>query len=65
MKLRPPKRFDLRENSAGLWTVYDICTGQPAAVNDIILDRLEAGQAAKWVTQLNLEFAKRAEGTIH
>ena len=65
MKLLPPKRFDLRQNLNGSWTVYDIYTGQPAAVNDIVLDRLQADQAGKWVTQLNLEFAKRAGGTIH
>jgi hypothetical protein len=65
MKLRPIKRFDLRENSNGSWTVYDVFTGQPAAVNDILLDRLGADQAGEWVTQLNLEFSKRAGGTIH
>jgi hypothetical protein len=65
MKLRPPKRFDLRKNSNGSWTVYDVFTGQPAAVNDIVLDSLDAAQAGKWVAQLNLEFSKRAGGTIH
>jgi hypothetical protein len=65
MKIQPPKRFDLRKNLNGTWTVYDIFTGQPAAVNDIVLDRLQADQAGKWVTQLNLEFAKRARGTTH
>jgi hypothetical protein len=45
--------------------VYDIVTGQPAAVNDIVLNRLEAQQAGKWVAQLNLAFAHRAGGTIH
>ena len=65
MKVRPSKRFGLRENPDGFWTVYDIFTGQPAAVNDIVLDRLEAEQAAEWIAQLNLEFAKRDGGTIH
>jgi hypothetical protein len=65
MRPQPPKRFDLRENSNGFWTVYDIVTGQPAAVNDIVLNRLEAQQAGKWVAQLNLAFAHRAGGTIH
>jgi hypothetical protein len=65
MKLPPPKRFDLRKNLNGSWTVYDIFTGQPAAVNDIVLNTLEADQAGKWVAQLNLEFADRAVGTIH
>jgi hypothetical protein len=65
MKLRPPKRFDLRKNANGSWTVYDVFTGQPAAVNDIVLDRLDAAQAGKWVAQLNLEFDKRAGGTLH
>jgi hypothetical protein len=65
MKQRQIKRFDLRENSNGFWTVYDVFTGQPAAVNDVLLDRLGADQADEWVTQINLDFAKRAGGTIH
>ncbi|WP_426130241.1 hypothetical protein [Pararhizobium sp. PWRC1-1] len=65
MKLRPPKRFDLRKNPSGTWTVFDVFTGKPAAVNDIVLNRLDEAQAGKWVTRLNLEFAKRAGGRIH
>jgi hypothetical protein len=65
MSARPVNRYAKRQNLNGSWTVYDLSTGHPAAVNDIVLDRLQADQAGKWVAQLNLEFAKRAEGTIH
>jgi hypothetical protein len=52
------------EDANGSLTVYDLFTGQPASANDIVLDRLDAAQAEKWVAQFNLEFDKRAGGTI-
>jgi hypothetical protein len=58
-------RYNLRQNPHGLWTVYDVFTGEPAAVNGIVLDMLEAEDAGEWVDQLNLEESRRMMGPIH
>ena len=58
-------RYNLRQDPNGLWTVYDIFTGEPAAVNGIVLDMLEMEDAGEWVDQLNLEDSRRRMGPVH
>ncbi|KQV32894.1 hypothetical protein [Rhizobium sp. Root1204] len=65
MKSEINSRYNLRQNLNGLWTVYDIFTGEPAAVNGIVLDMLEMEDAGEWVAQLNLEDRRRRMGPLH
>lgn len=49
-----PARYDLREDSEG-WTVYDLWTGAPVAINEVLqigLDIQDADELAEALTWL-------------
>lgn len=60
-------RYDMRpsENRLGFWTVYDIFTGEPAVVNDTVMDALDMDDADDLVDLLNSEYIARRSGPTH
>ena len=47
MPRRSNIRYRIRKNEGNAyWTVYDVVTGLPAAVNDMILDRCKRDEAS-------------------
>lgn len=56
-------RYGMRPNDDGYWTVFDIFTGEPAAVNDTLLTMLEMEEADDLVDLLNRLYIERRGGT--
>ncbi len=52
-------RYGMRRNENGYWTVYDIFTGEPAIVNDIVMSALEMEEADDLVDLLNTLYRER------
>lgn len=52
-------RYDMRKQPNGLWTVYDIFTGQPAWVNGVELRGLDIEEADDLVDLLNGMYVRR------
>ncbi|KOF22560.1 hypothetical protein AC244_03320 [Ensifer adhaerens] len=61
----PENRYDLRQESDGTWTVFDIFTGMPALVNEVEQVGLELEQADDLVDLLNLLYIRRRSGSVH
>ena len=57
-------RYDMRQDSLGSWTVYDIFTGLPAEVNEISQIDLDMEQADDLVDLLNYLYIKRRASTV-
>ncbi|MGH6806639.1 MAG: hypothetical protein ACREEJ_07320 [Ensifer adhaerens] len=58
-------RYDLRKESDGTWTVFDIFTAMPALVNEVEQVGLELEQADDLVDLLNLLYIRRRSGSVH
>lgn len=54
-----PNRYALREAHPGMWTVYDVFTGQPATVEDCIMVAMDIQDADQMAELLNLQDARR------
>ncbi len=59
-------RYAPREEHPGMWTVYDVFTGQPAMVDDRIMVGMDIQDADEMADLLNLlDAQRRAEGKTH
>ena len=52
-------RYALREEPTGMWTVYDVFTGQPAMVGDSAMVEMDIEEADDMAELLNLQDATR------
>ncbi|MEP9373301.1 hypothetical protein [Mesorhizobium sp. KR1-2] len=59
------KRYDVRKEADGTWTVFDIFTGQPAAVGTSVFNALSSDEAVDIVHLLNWFDAKRRRQFSH
>ncbi|UVK46644.1 hypothetical protein BPNPMPFG_002337 [Mesorhizobium sp. AR07] len=53
-----PNRYALRETHPGMWTVYDVFTGQPRC-EDRIMVAMDIQNAVQVAELLNLQDARR------
>lgn len=58
-------RYDLRKESDGTCTVFDIFTGMPVLVNEVEQVGLDMEQADYLVDMLNLLYIRRRSGAAH
>jgi hypothetical protein len=54
-----PDRYAIREEHPGVWTVYDVFTGQPAIVHERTLAGMDIQEADEMSELLNLQDRKR------
>lgn len=53
-------KYAIRKNEGNrYWTVYDVSTGLPVAVNDIILDRCKRDEASDIADLMNADHTER------
>ncbi|MDK1494435.1 hypothetical protein QN219_31300 [Sinorhizobium sp. 7-81] len=58
-------RYELRKETDGTWTIFDIFTGMPARVNDVEQVGLEIEKADVLVDLLNEFYTMRRAGSVH
>ena len=54
-----PDRYALREEHPGMWTIYDVFTGQPAMVGDRIMVGMDVQDADEMAELLNIQDTTR------
>lgn len=59
MNSKNEARYDMRKQPNGLWTVYDIFTGQPARVGGVPQTDLGIERADDLVDLMNTMYAER------